>query len=213
MINNEIDSRFKVGCIYLTRYRAYKQDPSPLILVLYPGTIADFHTAKSATLMHAINLNYLRGGMIDSVMRFVAMVATKQLSARDMKSLYHDHIKRELNPAIRNAYRTYDPAKITSIKLVSKGFGESVAFLDAIKTTFNKDERVQKVAELVNAKVTAAKHIETVAAKVMSLGGQKGLSLEEAERRARLYMDAIAKAKRPEEIDFIKYTRILRNRQ
>ena len=41
----------------------------------------------------------------------------------------------------------------------------------------------------------------------------KFISLEEAERRARLYMDAIAKAKRPEEIDFIKYTRILRNRK
>lgn len=200
-------SELKTGSIYLVKYREYKQDPNPLILVLYPGTMANFNTAKPEELMHAINLNYLQAGMAKDVYRLVAMVATKQLSASKMYKLYHEYIKYNLSSAIRNAYRTYHPNKIIHPKLVSSGFKESLTLVNKLSISIQRKE--EKIIDLVKAKVEATKHIANVTKKVASQGLNTGLSLEEAERRARLYIDAINKARRPEEIDLAKYTLLL----
>lgn len=204
-----ITSPFKIGHIYLTRYRAYKQDPTPLILVLYPGRYADFKTAKPMDLLHGINLNYLKAGMIEDVYKMIGMIASKQLSGFNSYKLYHDYMKYNLNAAIRNAYRTYVPNKLTNAKLVSKGFRESLSFLDNLKVSLNQEQKQQKVMDLVKAKVDATKTVEKITTNIISNGLHSKISLEEAERRARLYMAEILKARRPDEIDPSKFTVIL----
>jgi hypothetical protein len=200
---------FKTGNIYLVRYREYKHDPTPLILVLYPGHFADFHSAKPMELMHAINLNYLKSALSEGVYKMIALIVTKQLSGRDTHALYHDYIKNNLHPVIRHAYRTYNPAKITNPKLVSKGFNESLGFIQKMKLSLTRSQKQQQVERLVKTKVDAAKAVERISTSIISHGLNSTISLEEAEKRARLYMAEIQKAKRPEEIDFTKFTRLL----
>lgn len=199
-------SPYKVGSIYLVKYRSFGQDPTPLILVLYAGKYADFHSAKTKDLLHAINLNYLKADMIDDVYNMVAMIANKQMSGSNTYNLYHDYMKTNLNPILRKAYRTYDLSKMSNAKLVSKGFKESLGFLNNPKYILDKEQKQNRMKALIKAKVNAAKVIESESTKLITKNINVSLSLEEAERRARIYMDAIQKAKKPEELDLKKFT-------
>jgi len=193
-----MSSELKTGYIYLFKYRAYKQDPMPLVLVLWPGALANFNAAKPAQLVHGINLNYLKAGMLADVFRLISKIATKQLSGRNTYTLYHEYIKSNLSTVVRNAYRTYDLSKATGFKVISKGFHESLSFINKLKP---KDFKEQEVEKLVAKKVQVAKQVKTI------LGNQAvTITPEEAERRARLYLQEISKVKIPDEIDISKFT-------
>jgi len=187
----------KIGHIYWFRYHAYQHDPTPLVLILWPGNKRTFETAKPMHLMHGLNLNYLKAGIADDVYRMIAQIATKTLTSNTQK-LYDEYLR--MLPATRIAYRTYNPEKISGAKLVSAGWKESLSFINK----FKKKEQIEaQIVKLVHSKVIAAKNVTKIIKETKSLGK---ITADEAEARARQYLSAIAKVKRPEVLDPSKYT-------
>ena len=140
--------KMKTGSVYWFKYNNFKHDRTPIALILYPGD------GKSPC--HAININYLPDNLTERVIKFITMVASRQLSDRNMRGLYHDYIKKKLNPVVQLAYRTYSPKEISGPKIICKGFDESLGFLYRYKTKFTKKE-TKKLHTIIKTKVVAGK--------------------------------------------------------
>lgn len=195
-------AKLEIGSIYLIRYRGKKvTDPTPVVLILWPGAPSDFGTAKPLQLAHGINLNYLDGSALNNIYTMIAQISTKQLSANNVYKLYHDYMRIQTPQAIKKAYRTYDPSGMTGAKLISKGFKESLGAINKfIKTSKQKEE---KVFQLVKQKVEAGKNIKTIISDPSKLNN---MSEKEANKRAREYLKAIEAIKNPDKLDPKKFT-------
>lgn len=186
--------KLKTGNIVWFRYNRYKEDKSPIALILYGG---DAHHP-----VHAINLNYLPDNLNEKVVDMISKIASKQLDAKDMKQLYHSYMKKRLHPIIAAGYRTYTLSEIREPKIVSYGFAESISFIHKFKTKFSKEETKQLKAVIekkIDLGKQAKKNIET-----------KKITAEEAEKRARQYMKLIQQitARNVDTIDFSQFTQI-----
>ena len=120
-------SRMQRGQVYRFEYAGYRDDPSPLALVLWPG---DGSVGKRGSLVHGININYLAPDLTADVARLLGEVAARLVDARDARSFYYDHVKRRLPGVVARAYRTYDPRLVRHQRVVSKGFRESLGIID-----------------------------------------------------------------------------------
>lgn len=116
-------SSFKKGCIYRTRYRRYKHDKTPLILVLY----------ADKTIVHALNINYLNTEYIDEYIQFLGKyfkIITGRYSAY---SFYHKYMKRGVHNVIKKAYRTYKPDAFSSKSKITFNEIQTLSTLESLK--------------------------------------------------------------------------------
>lgn len=199
----------KTGHIYWFKYAKHVNDPEPLVLVLWPGKGSDWNHVKPAELMHGINLNYLAPALTTDLVKMIARIAAGRLSGGDTYRLYHDHMKRALHPVIKAAYRTYDPDGVRSVKEVSRGFSETTKVLDALMRKFGSlpEGKEREVERLVKGKIDAARSAMAM------FGPSSRLTPDEAERRAREYMAAIAAAREPGKIDPKAFTMLYGRRR
>lgn len=180
----------KTGSIVWFRYHKYREDKTPIALILFD------HDRNNN--VHAINLNYLPNDLTQQVINMIALIASKELDAKDMKQLYHYYMKKRLHPIIRRAYRTYKKTEITHPKLVSTGFNEMLTFLHKFKTKFTEYDK-RKIHYTVDRKLRSAQYVKNI------LMNKTIMTPAEAEKRAREYISKIQKFK-PKEINWKKYT-------
>jgi len=181
--------KLRTGNIVWFRYNKYKHDKEPIVLILYGGK----------PLVHAINFHYLKKELEDRVYNFIIKVISKELSAKDMRSLYHDYIKGRMHPVVKRAYRTYKFEEINRPIVISKGFHETVGFLQKFKKKLSK-KNIKQLKTVVMKKVDAGKE-----AKKNVL---QNITPQEAERRAKKYMKMIRKIKPDTKIDWDQFTKI-----
>lgn len=141
--------RLKTGYIVWFRYAKYKHDRRPLALILYGG----------GPLVHAINLHYLDTDLNDKVINFIIKIISKELSARDMRALYHDYLKKKLHPVIQRAYRTYKIDEIAKPVLVSRGFHETVGYLDRFTRKKYDKKEINQIKKKIKKQIKAEKEI------------------------------------------------------
>lgn len=187
------------GYIYNIAYTNYKEDPAPLVLVLYSG---EKYT-------HALNLRYLSPSLTEEIIQFTSKIATGRLSARDARRLYHGYIKRRLPGVVRIAYRTYFTKKIKRPRVVSRGFFEVKNFLGTLKKTYTKDEynKVRgKIRKSLKDAQDPEKQKKAVKKYLRLYHPDEKLTGKEAERRVRAYMDKIQAVLIKRDIDQSKHT-------
>lgn len=136
--------QLKTGLIYSFHYRRFKNDPNPLVLVLY----------CDRRICHAINFHYLKGNYNIQLIHMIASIASKTLKMKSMYAHYHSWMKRKIPGVIARAYRTYKPQHITGVKKITKGFWGVESFLKSLKKPKHlKLTEVQKrLIEKINKK-------------------------------------------------------------
>jgi len=147
----------KIGNIYSFHYRRYKVDPNPLVLVLY----------CDKDICHALNFHYLSKELNEQLIHMIATLAVKNNKDIDTYNLYHNWMKRHIPAVIRNAYRTYKPNQITSVKKVTNGYWGIKTFLKE-KEEKEKHLKTTQVQERISKKINKKK-AETLANKKLNL--------------------------------------------
>lgn len=190
----------KKGYIYWFKYTKYRTDPQPVVLILWPG---DYSLSGPKSLVHGINLNHLSKDLTDDVVRMVTKIASGALSGSNTRYLYYNYMKQKLHPVIKRAYRTYLPNAIRGIKTVSNGFHETVKVVKGLQAK-NKPVIIKKLISQKVESVNIAKKIIT--------DPSLHLTAEEAEKRARLYMDEIHKIQNLDNFDISVFTQLLKRK-
>jgi hypothetical protein len=184
--------RLQTGQILWFEYKKFHEDKHPIALILFDADQNDN--------VHAINLNYLPNDLNKNVIDMIARIASRQLNAKDIKKLYHEYMKNRLPGVIARGYRTYKRSEIKNVKLVSNGFNESLSFLHKFKTKLGREE-TKKIAHTIELKVNMAKAVQRTVTTAK-------LTPEEAERRAKEYIQYIKKYKPKGTIDWSKHTKV-----
>lgn len=188
------------GKIYRIRYSNYRQDPFPLILVLY----------TDKTKCHALNINYLSQRLTNQLINVISDVATKKVNGSNAYSFYHRHLKKVIPTVIKYCYRTYFNEKIVNPRLVSEGFGQTRNFLQAIKSRFNEPDykevktSIKKAIQQANDPELEKKRVKRM---FRMFRENEKLSPKQLEERVNLYLEHIndIKIKNPK-IDWSEFT-------
>lgn len=106
------------GTIYSFRYRNFKHDPTPLILVLYSGPRSFVHVSGHYT--DGINLHYLSSADRMWLARTIYLI--KRGNQRMNPYLFYRFLKLNRPNIVRVAYRRYHTNMIGNPRMVSAGW-------------------------------------------------------------------------------------------
>lgn len=147
--------KLETGNIYSFHYRRYKTDPNPLVLILY----------HDKDICHALNFHYLKANLTIQLIKMIADFAIKNSKKISMYQHYHNWMKRYIPGVIKNAYRTYKPNHITSVKQVTKGNWGIESFVNYIADK-EKHLTKTKVQERLSKKLRTEKTKEIEGKKI-----------------------------------------------
>lgn len=188
------------GYIYRIRYKQYKHDPFPLVLVLY----------SDSDKTHCLNFNYLSDRLTARLITLITDVATKRVSGDNAYSFYHRHLKKILPGVVRVAYRTYFTNKMTHAKKVTEGFYQTSGFLSRLKRFYSNQEYAE-IRSKIRSAIKKSNDPETEVTRVKRMfrlfKPNERLSPKQLEARVRLYLEHIndIKIKNPK-IDWSAFT-------
>lgn len=189
-------AKLKKGGVFFFQYSGYKEDPTPIALVLYVD--------KRKKLVHAININYLTPRLTDYLINMIALIALKQLNARDMFSFYHNYIKRKLPRVVRTSYRTYKSNKIKNVVLLSQGFDETKDYLNNLKKKQTK-KKYEFVRKTIKKQIKKAINTQPIIFK-----GGKEIAQKKINKKVDEYMKVVQDIFAQREADMKKFTRRLK---
>lgn len=141
--------KLEAGNIYSFHYSNYKDDPNPLVLVLYCDD----------EICHALNFHYLGKTYTQELINMICLIALKFLNMKSMYAHYHNWMKRNIPGVIRHSYRTYKPKHIKSVKRLTVGYWGINTFLQEYNqaTKHKKLTAVQeKLSKTINKKKSDA---------------------------------------------------------
>lgn len=138
--------KLETGNIYSFHYRRYKNDPNPLVLILY----------QDKDICHALNFHYLSKNLSEELITMIAKMATQKIKNKPMYELYHNWMKRNIPGVIQNAYRTYKPQHITSVKRLTRGYWGINSFINYMNEK-EKHLTLTKVQERLKDKINKFK--------------------------------------------------------
>ena len=192
--------RLERGFVYRIKYSQHKNDPFPLVLVLY----ADKDKA------HCINFNYLNNKLTNRLINIITDVATKRTNSENAYAFYHRHLKKLIPAVIKVAYRTYFTSKITNAQKVTEGFYQTKGFLSRLKFVYTDQEYKEiktKIKQAINQENNPETEVKRVKRLFRLFKDNEKLSPKQLEERVRLYLEHIndIKIKNPK-IDWSAFT-------
>lgn len=113
------------GCIYSAKYKRYRVDRSPTLLVLWTDGVK----------LHAINLNYLDAAKAGEAASFVSRHLETVVTNYDAYAFYHRYVKRQAGSVVRAAYRTYFVRELRNAKAVSANALQSINVLRGLESS------------------------------------------------------------------------------
>jgi hypothetical protein len=165
-------TKLNTGNIYSFHYRRYKQDPNPLVLVLYCDN----------DICHSLNFHYLPKKLNNKLIHMIARLALKQLKTRSTYALYHNWMKKYIPDIIKRAYRTYKPNQMTSIKRITYGYWGITSFLKYIDKQ-EEHKKLSTVQERLSKKINKQK--------TKKITKQKKINVEKLDDYIKNYVNAI----------------------
>lgn len=130
------------GTIYkMSMYRNWKNDPAPLIYVMYSGPMR--FTKTSGHYTDGINLNYLS---VQDKMWLARTIYLMRKGGQQMNGrLFYRFLKTQRPNIVRTAYRRYHTSMINKPRLVSAG----ITNLDKLVYPYN-DPFIQRLNESIS---------------------------------------------------------------
>ena len=137
--------KLEAGNIYSFHYSNYKEDPNPMVLVLY----------CDEEICHALNFHYLGKTYTQELINMITLIALKFINTKSMYAHYHNWMKKNIPGVIRHSYRTYKPKYIKRPKKLTAGYWGINTFLNEYNnaTKHKKLTAVQtKLSKVINKK-------------------------------------------------------------
>lgn len=185
--------KIEKGNILYFHYRTWHKDRNPLALVLFADD----------KLVHAINLNALTPVLTDELIAVIAQIVGRIIDGRDTYALYHNLFKRKLPGVLKYAYRTYKPQFIQSKVFVSKGFEPGILYQLRGRYT---PEKVERTKERIKKEISTVGNKEPDELLKTPPKAHQFKSIED-------YIERLKEIAKPKNIDFRKYTGLMKRKK